>query len=128
MTRLRLAWLAALAPALLAGEVAPEDPPICVRAIEARPEATALEALEAAEQEANRMARRLSSDARRASKKTLGGSAGSTAVRKLMREADEAREQSVRAKQDAKRFCYCRQRRDDPHREDCERLYPLPLP
>ena len=123
MNRARLALLVAVALVLAAGEVAPEDPPLCRAAIEAQPDPSALETLAAAEKDAYQRAREASRAAKRASKHTLGG--GNTgANRGHVMAAGEAVRVSGIARREAKTYCYCRQRRGDPYREDCEQLYP----
>ncbi len=109
----------------LAAEPDPEDPPLCREAIEARPEVGALEALAEAEKELAIDARRARNAARKIMRKTLG--AGAAARARLPTYEEQMRRESE-ARRDGKVLCYCRQRRGDPHREDCERLYPVVIP
>ncbi|MGH0028235.1 MAG: hypothetical protein ACQGVC_00465 [Myxococcota bacterium] len=100
----------------------PEDPPLCRQAIETRPDTTALEALADEEKRLATEARRARRAARKVMRETLGAGAGARA--KLPEyEAHVARE--AEAKRRGKVLCYCRERRGDPHRQDCELLDPM---
>ena len=123
MNRAGLALLMAAALMLVAGEVAPDDPPLCRAAIEAQPDESALEALAVAEKDSVRRAREATRAARKASKRTMGV-ANPGAIRGLVMSAGEAARVAGLARREAKTHCYCRQRRGDPYREDCEQLYP----
>ena len=100
----------------------PEDPPLCREALARHPEATALEALAEEEKRLARLARVARREARKLMRETLG--IGAAARAKLPAyEALAVRESE--AKRAGKALCYCRQRRGDPHRQDCELLYPV---
>jgi hypothetical protein len=112
----------ALATPVRAAEPDPDDPPPCRAAIEAHPEQTALAALAEEEKRLAAEARRARREARKLMRETLG--AGAAARAKLPAyEALMAREADARRA--GKSLCYCRKRRGDPYREDCERLYPV---
>ena len=118
----RLAGLLCVALLALGADPDPEDPPLCVEAIARHPESTALEALAEEEKSLAAAARRARREARKLMRETLGtGSAARAAL--------PAYEKLAREEADAKRagkvLCYCRERRGDPHREDCELLYPV---
>lgn len=123
MTRFALAALCLLASAVaFAAEPDPEDPPLCREAIAAHPEATALEALAEEEKRLALEGIRAKREARNLMRKNLG--VGRAAARSLPEyEALMARESDARRA--GKSLCYCRKRRGDPHREDCEILYPM---
>ena len=116
------AAISSLAVLMLAAAPEPDDPPVCREALARHPEATALEAL--AEEEANIAgeARRARRDARKIMRKTLGaGAAG-----RIQLPAYEAlAHKDAEARRAGKILCYCRERRGDPHREDCVLLYPV---
>ena len=118
MRRLGIAALAALT---LGADPRPEDPPLCRDALAAHPDTSALEALAAEEKRLAVEARRDAREAKKRMRETLGAGptppAAVPAFDALMRRHDQAR-------RDGKVLCLCRKRRDDPHREDCELLYP----
>lgn len=109
----------------LGAEPDPEDPPLCREALERQPDATALEALAEEEKQLAALARKARREARKLMRGTLG--AGAAARAQLPAYEALAREESE-AKRAGKTLCYCRQRRGDPHREDCELLYPAVIP
>jgi hypothetical protein len=118
-------WLLALlAAATLGATPDPEDPPLCREALAAHPEAEALEALALEEQRLAGEARTAAREARKLMRRSLGAGAEGRALlpeyEALMRRQDEAKRQG-------KVICLCRERRNDPHREDCELLYPVVL-
>ena len=125
MTRTRLVALALVSALLLGAEPDPEDPPLCREAIESRPEQSALEALADAEKQLAVEARRARREARKIMRETLG--AGAAARVQLPAYEAHARRESE-ARRDGKVLCYCRNRRGDPHRDDCELLYPVVIP
>jgi hypothetical protein len=116
-----LALLALAALPALAADPAPEDPPLCREALELHPDVDALEALSLEEARQAGIARDARREARKLMRETLGaGAAGAAqlpAYEALSRRESEAR-------RDGKVLCYCRERRGDPHRDDCELLYP----
>jgi hypothetical protein len=117
--------LAAAALLSLGAEPDPEDPRLCIEAIERHPDATALAALAEEEKRLAVEARRLRREARKLMRGTLG--AGPEARAQLPAyEALSRRE--AEAQRDGRVLCFCRQRRGDPHREDCQLLYPVVLP
>ncbi len=119
--RLGRAGLLAIAVLLLAAKPEADDPPLCREALARHPEATALEALAEEEKHLATLARRARRDARKIMRKTLG--VGAAALGQLPAyEALAHKEAEARAT--GKVLCYCRERRGDPHREDCELLYP----
>ena len=121
----RTAALLALAVLLLGAKPVPDDPPLCREALARHPKATALEALTEEEKRLATLARRARRDARNIMRKTLG--VGAAALGELPAyEALARREAEARAA--GKALCYCRERRGDPHREDCELLYPAVIP
>jgi len=123
MTR---AWLLVATSLLCVGAAPdPEDPPLCREAIERHPDATALEALAEEEKQRAIVARRAQREARKIMRKTLG--AGAAARVHLPAYEAHARRESE-ARRDGKTLCYCRNRRGDPHRDDCELLYPVVIP
>lgn len=120
--RLRLAGLAL---ALLAATPDPEDPPLCREALEARPQKSALEALAGEEQRLADEARTAAREARQLMRKSLGAGAEGRA---LLPDYEAAMRRQDEAKRRGKVICLCRERRRDPHREDCELLYPVVIP
>ena len=120
--RVRFAALTALAVLLLGAEPEPDDPPLCREALARHPEATALEALAEEEKQRALEARKAQREARKVMRQTLG--AGAAARAQLPAYEALARKQAE-AKRAGKVLCYCRERRGDPHREDCELLYPV---
>lgn len=114
-----------LASAAPAAEPDPDDPPLCRAAIEARPGMSALEALGREEKRLAAQARSARREARKLMRDTLGAGAGARAVLPAY-EAWMARESDARRA--GKSICHCRERRNDPLRDDCERLYPVVLP
>lgn len=125
MRPVRFAGLLALALLLLAAKPEADDPPLCREALARHPEATALEALAEEEKQLATLARRARRDARNIMRKTLG--VGAAALGELPAyEALARREAEARAA--GKALCFCRERRGDPHREDCELLYPAVIP
>jgi hypothetical protein len=125
--RARPRFLALLVATLFAvgAESDPEDPPLCREALARHPEASALEALAEEEKRLAVEARGLRREARRVMRQTLG--AGAAARAQLPAYEALSRRESE-AKRAGKTLCYCRQRRGDPHREDCELLYPAVIP
>lgn len=121
MTRARVCGLLLAALLAIGAEPAPEDPPLCVEALALHPDAGALEALAREEARLAEVARDARREARKLMRQTLGaGAAGAAqlpAYEALSRRESEAR-------RDGKVLCYCRERRGDPYREDCELLYP----
>ena len=107
-------------------ESAPEDPPLCREAIAAHPDASALEALTRAEDEAAALARRARGEARAILRRQIGtGEQGGLAATEA---ADAQLRQAADLRRTGKVLCHCRQRRGDPARADCEFLYPEELP
>ncbi len=121
----RFAVLLAFAVLLLGAEPEADDPPVCREALARHPEATALEALAEEEKELAVAARRARRDARKIMRETLG--VGAAALGRLPAYEALARKESE-ARAAGKALCYCRERRGDPHREDCELLYPAVIP
>jgi hypothetical protein len=119
--RTGLAILLAAALGALGADPAPEDPPLCREAIELHPDASALEALSREEARQAEIARDARREARKLMRETLG--AGSSGAAQLPAYEALSRRESE-ARRDGKVLCYCRERRADPHREDCELLYP----
>ena len=117
----RSAALLALAVLLLGAAPEPDDPSVCREALARHPEATALEALAEQEKRFAALARRARRDARKIMRATLG--VGAAARGQLPAYEELARRESE-ARAIGKALCYCRNRRGDPHREDCELLYP----
>lgn len=117
--------LAATALLCLGAEPDPEDPPLCAAAIARRPDATALEALGAAEKQLAREAREARREARKLMRQTLGAGA---AARATLPAYEALARKEGEAKRAGKVLCYCRERRGDPYREDCELLYPVVIP
>ena len=112
-----------LATAVLSGADAdPEDPPLCRDALAAHPDETALAALAKDESRLAREARTARREARKVMREALGAGA---AARGRLPAYEALLDRERAAKHDAKVICYCRARRDDPHREDCELLYPV---
>lgn len=132
--RVELALVAALvllvqggAPRPARGEApAPDDPPLCREAILAEPSRSALDALARAEEATSRRAREATAAARRVMHKNIGG--GPQEGLAAADEADALLRQAADARRDGRALCLCRERRGDPDREDCEYLYPEPLP
>jgi len=120
--RLRIAALLLLVFPLLGAEPEPDDPPLCREALARHPDATALEALAEEEKRMSKEARDAKREARKLMRETLGAGAAARA-RLPAYEALAARESQARAA--GKALCYCRERRGDPHRQDCELLYPM---
>lgn len=120
--RLGLALLAALAG--LGAAPDPEDPPLCREALAARPDAEALVALAREEQRLAEEARRAARQARKLMRQNLGAGAEARAV---LPEYEALMRRQQEAKRRGKVICLCRERRGDPHREDCELLYPVVL-
>lgn len=122
MKRGRLLALALLAGLCLGAQPDPEDPPLCRDALAAHSDTDALDALAREEARLSSEARKASREARKLMRKTLGSGTQGSAVlpqyEALMREQEEATRQG-------KVICLCRERRNDPHREDCELLYPI---
>jgi hypothetical protein len=101
-----------------------DDPPVCRAALEARPDAPALDALVQAEQEALRRAKARQREGKKLMRETLGG--GRSARHRLPAfDAIAAKEADARA--EGRALCFCRKRRGDPHRQDCEALYPVKI-
>lgn len=126
MTRLvshlaRVVLLLAAALPAPGAEPDPDDPPVCREALARHPDATALEAL--AEEE-KRVAREARTAQRRARKLMHDHLGTGSAVALRLPEYDALTRRVSEAKRVGKALCYCRERRGDPHREDCERLYP----
>ncbi len=121
----RIATLLALAVPLLGAAPEPDDPPVCREALARHPETTALEALAEEEKRIAIEARRARRGARKIMRQTLG--AGAAALGQLPAYEALARKESE-ARAIGKALCYCRERRGDPHREDCELLYPAVIP
>ena len=117
-----LAALAITATLVLGVAPDPEDPPLCRAALDAHPDATALEALSREEKRLSSEARTATREARKLMRTTLGsGVAGQQVLPEytaLMQHQDDAKRQG-------KVICLCRERRRDPHRDDCELLYPV---
>jgi hypothetical protein len=121
MSRRHLALLLLAALPALGAEPAPEDPPLCREALALHPDASALEALTREEARQAEIARDARREARKLMRETLG--AGAAGAAQLPAYEALARRESE-AKRDGKVLCYCRERRGDPHRDDCELLYP----
>ena len=124
-TRTRILALLVATLFAVGAEPEPEDPPLCREALARHPEATALEALAEEEKRLAIEARGLRREARKLMRQTLG--AGVAARAQLPAYEALSRKESG-AKRAGKTLCYCRQRRGDPHREDCELLYPAVIP
>jgi hypothetical protein len=122
VTRAHRLALAAIALCSLAAAPDPEDPPLCREALAAQPDAPALAALADEEKRLAIEARTSAREARKLMRKSLGAGADGAqllpAYEALIRQQDDA-------KQRGKVICLCRERRKDPHREDCELLYPV---
>jgi hypothetical protein len=102
----------------------PDDPPVCRAALEARPDEAPLEALAHAEQAALRRAKARQREGKKLMRETLGG--GRSARNRLPAfDAIAVREAEARA--EGRSLCFCRKRRGDPHRQDCEALYPVKI-
>jgi hypothetical protein len=113
--------LVSAAVSALAADPAPEDPPLCREALALHPDAGALEALSREEARQAEIARDARREARKLMRETLG--AGAAGAAQLPTYEALARREAE-AKRDGKVLCYCRERRGDPHRDDCELLYP----
>lgn len=130
MRRLGIALLAfGVCASQAAGEpnaerAVPEDPPVCRAAFDARPDDSALDALSHAEKQALRRAKAHRREGKKLMRETLGG--GPSARKRLPAfDAIAAREAEARA--DGRALCFCRKRRGDPYRQDCEALYPVKI-
>lgn len=103
------------------------DPPLCREVIERRGEQSEIEALTRAETERARAAHRAHRESQKLMRTTLGGGRGAIAHGALQK-ADAAERRRAEATREGKVLCYCRHRRGDPLREDCEALYPVVIP
>lgn len=103
----------------------PDDPPPCREAIARHPDATALEALAAEEERVATEARHARREGRKVMRKTLGAGVGAKAQLPVF---DALARRDSEARRVGKILCYCRLRRGDPYREDCELLYPAVIP
>lgn len=106
---------------------AADDPAVCSEAIAAHPDLAPLEALEEAEKQRARQRRGVARESRRLAKEGLG-SADGAGSRQRMRELGALEQRQTELHREAMRLCLCRERRSDPHREDCQQLYPQTLP
>jgi hypothetical protein len=118
---LALALFATTAPSAGGDEPAAGDPPLCRDAIAAHP-GDQLDALRRAEEDRWRAAR----SASRRGKKLMADAVeqGDTgAQRQRAARIGQTSDDYRRALQEARILCGCRERRGDPYREDCERLF-----
>ena len=113
-----------LAVATLGAAPDPEDPPLCREALAAHPDAPALDALAREEQRLADEARTATREARKLMRQSLGAGAEGRA---LLPEYEALMQRQQEARRRGKVICLCRTRRRDPHREDCELLYPVVL-
>jgi hypothetical protein len=113
-----------LAAAGLGAAPDPEDPPLCREALAAHPDAGTLDALAREEQRLADEARAAAREARKLMRQALGAGAGGRA---LLPEYDALMQRQDEARRQGKVICLCRERRRDPHRKDCELLYPVVL-
>lgn len=101
-----------------------EDPALCSAALEAKPDAAPLEALAQAESAAVRRAKAHRREGKKLMKETLGGG---RRARGQLPAFDAIARQEAEAMADARTLCFCRERRDDPHRANCDTLYPVKI-
>ena len=93
----------------------PDNPPIC---------RAALEALAQAEQESVKRAKALLREGKKLMRATLGGG---RSARNQLPAFDAIAAREVEARAEGRVLCFCRKRRGDPHRQDCEALYPVKI-
>jgi hypothetical protein len=101
---------------------APEDEPALCAEVLGREQGEPLDALARAEQERWTVARNAERRGRRLMRSTVGMGESQRSLRAVaeLERLDRAFAAAVR---EARILCGCRQRRGDPYREDCDRLY-----
>ncbi len=99
-----------------------DDPPLCRAALEARPDSAPLAALADAESKAVRRAKAHRREGKKRMKSTLGSG---RQARGQLPAFDALARKEAEAMAEARTLCFCRERRDDPHRSNCDTLYPV---
>jgi len=112
---------ACLAVRSAAAEGTAQEPAICAQAVSTQP-GDALKALARAESEAWKEAKAVKRESRKLAKGTLGMGASTASVRATAKMAElDDHYQAALAR--ARQICGCRERRGDPHRENCDDQY-----